>query len=114
MTANTPSPVTQSGSGTIHPNAQASHAADGELGARFQSDVIPLLEPVYQHAMRMTRNHADAEDLVQETMVKAYAGFRTFEPGGNFAAWLHRILINTYISSYRKQQCRPAQCPIDD
>jgi RNA polymerase sigma-70 factor, ECF subfamily len=114
MTANAPSPVTQSGSGTIHPNAQASRAADGELGARFQSDVIPLLEPVYQHAMRMTRNHADAEDLVQETMVNAYAGFRTFEPGGNLAAWLHRILINTYISSYRKQQCRPAHCPIDD
>jgi RNA polymerase sigma-70 factor (ECF subfamily) len=114
MTANTPSPVTQSGSGTIHSNTQASRAADGELGARFQSDVIPLLEPVYQHAMRMTRNHADAEDLLQETMVKAYAGFRTFEPGGNLAAWLHRILINTYISSYRKQRCRPAQCPIDD
>jgi RNA polymerase sigma-70 factor, ECF subfamily len=114
MTANTPNLVTESASSTVDLDAQASRAAYGDLSARFQADVIPLLEPLYQHAMRMTRNHADAEDLLQETMVNAYAGFRTFEPGGNFAAWLHRILINTYISSYRKQQCRPAQCPIDD
>ena len=114
MTANPTSSVAESESGTIDPDAQASRAADGELGARFQSAVIPLLEPLYQHAMRMTRNHADAEDLVQETMVNAYAGFRTSEPGGDFTAWLHRILTNTYISSYRKQQCRSAQCPIDD
>jgi RNA polymerase sigma-70 factor (ECF subfamily) len=114
MTANAPSSVTQSGSGTRDLDSQARHAADGELSARFQSDVIPLLEPVYQHAMRMTRNHADAEDLLQETMVNADAGFRAFEPGGNLAAWLHQILINTHISSNRKQQCRPAQCPIDD
>jgi RNA polymerase sigma-70 factor, ECF subfamily len=114
MIANPTSSVGESASSTVDLDAQASRAADGELSARFQSDVIPLLEPLYQHAMRMTRNHADAEDLLQETMVKAYAGFRTLQPGGNFAAWLHRILINAYIGSYRKQQCRPAQCPIDN
>jgi RNA polymerase sigma-70 factor, ECF subfamily len=112
----TPSPrtVAESASSTIGPDAQARHATDGELSARFQSDVIPLLEPLYRHAMRMTRNHADAEDLLQETMVNAYAGFRTFESGGNFASWLHRILINAYISSYRKQQRRPLQYPTGD
>jgi RNA polymerase sigma-70 factor (ECF subfamily) len=114
MIANPTGSVAESASSTVDLDAQASRAADGELSARFQSDVIPLLEPLYRHAMRMTRNHADAEDLLQETMVKAYAGFRTLQPGGNFAAWLHRILINTYISGYRKQQCRPAQYPIDD
>ena len=82
MTANPTGSVVESASSTVDLDAQASHAADGELSERFQSDVIPLLEPLNHHAMRMTRNHADAEDLVQETMVKAYAGFRTFEPGG--------------------------------
>jgi RNA polymerase sigma-70 factor (ECF subfamily) len=114
MTANPTSSVAESASSTVDLDAQARRAAYGDLSARFQSDVIPLREPLYEHAMRMTRNHADAEDLLQETMVNAYTGFRTFEQGGNFAAWLHRILINTHISSYRKQQCRPAQCPIDD
>jgi RNA polymerase sigma-70 factor, ECF subfamily len=88
--------------------------SDGELSAQFQSDVIPLLETLYHHAMRMTRSHTDAEDLLQEAMLNAYAGFRTFQPGGNLHAWLHRILINTYINGYRKQQCRPAQYPIHD
>jgi len=112
--ANPTSSVTESSTNTVALDAQARHATDCELSARFQSDVIPLREPLYEHAMRMTRNHADAEDLLQETMVNAYTGFRTFEQGGNFAAWLHRILINTHISSYRKPQCRPAQHPIDD
>jgi RNA polymerase sigma-70 factor (ECF subfamily) len=115
MTAVNPaSSVTESASSTVELDAQASHAVDGELSARFQSDVIPLLEPLYHHVMRMTRNHADTEDLVQETMVKAYAGFRPFAPSGNFAAWLHRILINTYITGYRRQQCRPVQYPTAD
>ena len=114
MSANLTSSVGESASRTVDLDAQASRWTDGELSARFQSDVIPLREPLYRHAVRLTRNHADAEDLAQETMVKAYAGFRTFEPGGNFAAWLHRILINTYISGYRKQLCRPVQHPTAD
>jgi RNA polymerase sigma factor (sigma-70 family) len=114
MIGNPTSSIGESASSTVDLDAQASRAADGELSARFQSDVIPLLEPLYQRAMRMTRNQADAEDLLQETMVKANADFRTLQPGGNFAAWLQRILMNTYISGYCKQQCRPAQYPIDD
>jgi RNA polymerase sigma-70 factor, ECF subfamily len=90
------------------------YAVDGELRLRFQSDLIPLLEPLRRRAMGITRNHADAEDLLQETMVKAYTGFRTFQLGSNFHAWLSRILINTYISDYRKRQHLPTQCPFDD
>ena len=62
----------------------------------------------------MTRNPADAEDLLQETMVKAYAGFRSFREGTNLKAWLYRILTNTYINSYRKKQRQPAEYPTDE
>jgi RNA polymerase sigma-70 factor (ECF subfamily) len=89
-------------------------AIHAELTARFERDATPLLSPLYRQAHRMTHNHADAEDLLQETMVKAYGGFRTFRQGTNFSAWLHRILINTYITSYRKKQRRPAQYPTEE
>ena len=72
---------------------------DAELTARFERDAIPLLDQLYGGALRMTRNPADAEDLLQETMVKAYAGFRSFREGTNLKAWLYRILTNTYINS---------------
>ena len=62
----------------------------------------------------MTRNPADAEDLLQETMVKAYAGFRSFREGTNLKAWLYRILTNTYINSYRKKQRQPAEYPTEE
>jgi RNA polymerase sigma-70 factor (ECF subfamily) len=81
------------------------------LSAEFESAVIPLLEPLYRQALRMTSNRVDAEDLVQETVLNAYAGLRAFEPGTNFKAWLRRIMTNTYISSYRRQKRRPAQHP---
>ena len=74
MTARHVSSVAESASSSVDLDAQASREAHGELSARFQSDVIPLLEPLYQHAMRMTRNHADAEDLLQETMLPGYIG----------------------------------------
>jgi RNA polymerase sigma-70 factor (TIGR02947 family) len=82
---------------------------DGPLSAQFESDVIPLLEPLYRQALRMTSNRVDAEDLVQETMLNAYAGLRAFEPGTNLKAWLRRIMTNTYINSYRMQKRRPVQ-----
>ena len=85
---------------------------DAELTARFERDAIPLLDQLYGGALRMTRNPADAEDLVQETMVKAYAGFRSFREGTNLKAWLYRILTNTYINSYRKKQRQP--CGVSD
>ncbi len=87
---------------------------DAELTARFERDAIPLLDQLYGGALRMTRNPADAEDLLQETMVKAYAGFRSFRAGTNLKAWLYRILTNTYINSYRKKQRRPAEYPTEE
>jgi RNA polymerase sigma-70 factor (ECF subfamily) len=86
---------------------------DEQVSARFERDAIPLLDQLYGGALRMTRNPVDAEDLLQETMVKAYAGFRSFRDGTNLRAWLYRILTNTYINSYRKKQRQPAQYPTD-
>lgn len=85
-----------------------------ELIARFERDALPLLDQLYGAALRMTRNPADAEDLVQETYVKAYTAFRSFRAGTNLKAWLYRILTNTYINSYRKKQRQPAQYPTDE
>jgi RNA polymerase sigma-70 factor, ECF subfamily len=82
--------------------------------AKFVDYAVPLLEPLHRQALRMTRNHADAEDLLQETMVKAYRGFDGFREGSNFSAWVYRILFNTYINSYRREQRRPVMLPIDD
>jgi RNA polymerase sigma-70 factor (ECF subfamily) len=86
---------------------------DTELTNRFQADVIPLLDQLYRQALRMTHSHEDAEDLLQDTMVKAYTGFHSFQQGTNVKAWLFRILTNTYINSYRKKQRRPVQLATD-
>ncbi|MEV5650460.1 sigma-70 family RNA polymerase sigma factor [Nocardia sp. NPDC052254] len=91
-----------------------STADDTELARRFERDALPLLDQLYGAALRMTRNPADAEDLVQETFAKAYQGFRSFREGTNLRAWLYRILTNTYINSYRKKQRQPAQYPTDE
>jgi RNA polymerase sigma-70 factor, ECF subfamily len=80
-----------------------------ELSTRFERDALPLRDILYRHAVRMSRNHADAEDLVQEAMMKAYAGFHAFRPDTNLRAWLLRILINSYISEYRKKRRQPVQ-----
>lgn len=93
--------------GRVH--TKCTKVPDGQLSAQFESAVIPLLEPLYRQALRMTSNRVDAEDLVQETVLNAYAGLRAFEPGTNLNAWLRRIMTNTYISSYRRQKRRPAQ-----
>ena len=87
---------------------------DPELSARFQREAIPLLDHLYGGAVRLTRNHADAEDLLQETVIKAYNGFRSFDEGTNLKAWLYRILTNTYISGYRKKQRRPDEYSVDE
>lgn len=91
-----------------------SDETDEQLTARFERDAIPMLDQLYGGALRMTRNPADAEDLLQETMVKAYAGFRSFRDGTNLKAWLYRILTNTYINGYRKKQRKPAEYPTDE
>lgn len=88
--------------------------SSGELTARFERDALPLLDQLYGAALRMTRNPADAEDLVQETFIKAYTAFRSFKEGTNLKAWMYRILTNTYINSYRKKQRQPAQYPTDE
>ncbi len=76
---------------------------------RFERDALPYLDQLYAAAMRMTRNPADAEDLVQETFVKAFAAFHQFTEGTNLKAWLYRILTNTFINMYRKKQRQPQQ-----
>jgi RNA polymerase sigma-70 factor (ECF subfamily) len=78
-----------------------------ERSERFEHDVLPYLDQLYAAGMRMTRNPADAEDLVQETFAKAYASFHQFQVGTNLKAWLFRILTNTFINSYRKRQREP-------
>lgn len=80
---------------------------------RFQRDALPLLDSLYGAALRMTRNPADAEDLVQETMLRAYRSFDRFEPGTNLKAWLFRILTNAYINTYRKKQREPQKVSTD-
>jgi len=77
--------------------------------ARFERDVIPYMGQLYPAALRMTRNPSDAEDLVQETVAKAYAAFHQFKPGTNLRAWLQRILSNTFINGYRKKRREPIQ-----
>ena len=78
-----------------------------ERSARFERDALPFLDQLYSAAMRMTRNPADAEDLVQETFAKAFASFHQFREGTNLKAWLYRILTNTFINTYRKKQREP-------
>src|SRR5688572_4888574 len=72
------------------------------------------MDSLYAGALRMTRNPADAEDLVQETYLKAYRGFGGFEEGTNIKAWLFRILTNTYINRYRQQKRRPDETDLGD
>jgi len=88
--------------------------SDAQRSARFERDAMPFLDQLYSAAMRMTRNPADAEDLVQETFAKAFAAFHQFKPGTNLKAWLYRILTNTFINSYRKKQREPQQSMAED
>ncbi|MDQ1675819.1 MAG: polymerase sigma-70 factor, subfamily [Actinomycetota bacterium] len=80
-----------------------------QRSARFERDALPFLDQLYAAGLRMTRNPADAEDLVQETFVKAFAAFHQFQEGTNLKAWLYRILTNTFINTYRKKQREPKQ-----
>jgi RNA polymerase sigma-70 factor (ECF subfamily) len=80
----------------------------------FEREAMPLADRLYGAALRMTRNRSDAEDLVQEAYLKAYAGYASFQAGTNFTAWLYRILINTYIHGYRQRQRQPARHPMGE
>jgi len=85
-----------------------------ELRSQFEAQAIPFMDQLYAAALRMTRNPADASDLVQETFVKAFSAFARFEQGTNLKAWLYRILTNTFINTYRKNQRAPYQGTIDE
>lgn len=76
---------------------------------RFEEDVMPYMARLYPAAMRLTRNHYDAEDLLQETFAKAFFAFHQFTPGTNLKAWLYRILTRTFYSACRKQSREPDQ-----
>jgi RNA polymerase sigma-70 factor (ECF subfamily) len=77
------------------------------LEERFEREALPLLTEMYAGALRLTRNPSDAEDLLQETYLRAYRGFGTFREGTNLRAWLYRILTNAFINTYRKRQREP-------
>ena len=95
-------------------NHVATTSVDDDLGQRFTEQAMPLLDQLYAAALRMTRNPADAEDLVQETYLKAFAAFKSFTQGTNLRAWLYRILTNTYINGYRKKQRQPVVSGTDE
>ncbi len=82
--------------------------------AWFERDVVPVTGQLYASAMRLTRNSADAEDLVQETVTKAYTSYHQFREGTNLKAWLHRILTNNFINDYRKKQRSPKLSAAED
>jgi RNA polymerase sigma-70 factor (ECF subfamily) len=84
------------------------------LEERFEREALPLMPELYAAAMRLTRNPADAEDLLQEAYLRAYRGFASFEEGTNLRAWLYRILTNAYINTYRKKQRQPQTISSDD
>ena len=103
----------------IEPTGSAAHvtatdAGRAERDARFERDAIPLLDRLYSAALRMTGNPADAEDLVQESYLRAYAAFTSFSEGSNLTAWLYRILTNTHIDGYRRKRRQPIQTPTDE
>jgi RNA polymerase sigma-70 factor, ECF subfamily len=101
---------------TPEPAAETS-ADDGsavDVRALFEEQALQYMDQLYAAAMRMTKNPADAADLVQETFVKAYTAFGQFTQGTNLKAWLYRIQTNTFINNYRKNQRNPYQGTIDD
>jgi RNA polymerase sigma-70 factor (ECF subfamily) len=82
--------------------------------ANFENDAMQYAPQLYSAALRMTRNPADAEDVVQETFLKAYRAYDSFTEGTNLKAWLYRILTNTYINKYRKKQRRPNEVELGE
>jgi RNA polymerase sigma-70 factor, ECF subfamily len=85
-----------------------------ETVSRFTREALPYMPRLYPAALRMTKNPADAEDLVQETFTRAFANFDRFTPGTNLRAWLYRILLNLHITSYRARQRRPRETPVEE
>ena len=101
-------------SAQVNENESVEQETAEQRAARFERDAMPLIDQLYSAALRMTRNPADAEDLVQETYLKAYSAFESFTSGTNLKAWLYRILTNTYINGYRRKQRQPIQTSADE
>jgi len=89
-------------------------AAANRVRASFEEEALKHLDALYRTALRMTRNPSDAEDLVQDALVRAFRFYDRFEPGTNFRAWLFKILTNTYINTYRRKQGRPQESSLED
>lgn len=87
---------------------------DPEAAARFARESQPLFAALLRRARGLTKTSADAEDLVQDTLLHAFMGYHTFRAGTDFKAWLFRILYNRWVSTYRARQCRPAEVPVDE
>jgi len=105
-------------SATAGVDATAKSAAAAQFRAEnrdlFEEQAMPFMDQLYGAALRMTRNPADAADLVQETFVKAFTAFAQYQQGTNLKAWLYRILTNTFINNYRKKQRDPYQGTLDE
>lgn len=86
---------------------------DIELAARFARETQPLFEVLHRGARRLARTEADAEDLLQDTLLHAYTGFRKFRTGTNLKAWLFRIMYNRWVSNHRGKQRRPAEVAVE-
>jgi RNA polymerase sigma-70 factor (ECF subfamily) len=91
-----------------------SQANEQQKQQEFSDEILPHLDAIYTFALRLTADPNDAEDLVQDTVVKAYRFFSSFEKGTNAKAWLYRILKNSYINSYRKKSKEPNQVDYDE
>jgi RNA polymerase sigma-70 factor, ECF subfamily len=89
-------------------------AQQRRLDERFEREALPFMSELYAAAVRMTRNPADAEDLLQETYLRAYRAFASFQEGTNLRAWLYRILTNAFINTYRKRQREPQTVSDDE
>ena len=94
--------------------AESHGESDAELAERFARDAVPLFDALARRARRLTLSDADAEDLLQDTLLHAYRGFRSFEAGTNLKAWLFRIQYHRWISAHRHKQRRPAEVTVDD
>ena len=94
--------------------AESHGESDAELAERFARDAVPLFDALGRRARRLTLSDADAEDLLQDTLLHAYRGFRSFQPGTNLKAWLFRIQDHPWISAHRHKQRRPAEVTVDD
>jgi len=95
-------------------SVRSTSESDADLATRFARDVEPLFDVLSRGARRLTRCDADAEDLLQDTLLHAYTGFHTFRENSNLKAWLFRILHNRWVSTYRAKQRRPSEVPVDE